>query len=394
MKIFSPALGRINTKNRDGSEIRFVELAKIWSTQSKHLQILTISREKSVLEVQGLSNTSVSYILQKEIFNSESESTLNVVLTYLSRMIISLFVKYPRNIDVIYAPSDFLIDLLPALLCKFFNKNAKLIVCIFLIAPNPLRGYENQFSSNFRMPSIRSIIYYLTQQLGIFLIKIFNGTALVLNELDCQIISHKRVSVRRVSMGVGDEYFKGSPITESGLKYDGLFIGRLHPQKGVPDLFEIWARVVKEEPNARLAIIGGGSKEMVRFVSERISVLGLKNNIDFLGFIDGAKKINVLRSAKFLVMPSHYESFGMTILEAFAAKKPVCAYELPIYGKLFGDCPLYAKLNDFDEFAKNIIKLIQNSLVYDLQANMGLVVAKNFTWNLIADNELRIFNER
>ena len=39
---------------------------------------------------------------------------------------------------------------------------------------------------------------------------------------------------------------------------DAVFVGRLHPTKGIFDLVEIWKKVVNEKPNAKAIIIGGG----------------------------------------------------------------------------------------------------------------------------------------
>ena len=41
-------------------------------------------------------------------------------------------------------------------------------------------------------------------------------------------------------------------------KYDAVFIGRFHPQKGVLELIDIWKRVVNKKPQAKLAMIGDG----------------------------------------------------------------------------------------------------------------------------------------
>lgn len=101
-----------------------------------------------------------------------------------------------------------------------------------------------------------------------------------------------------------------------------VFVGRLGEEKGVKILIEAW-RTLQEVP---LKIIGDGpdgdkSKKMV-------SDFGIKN-IEFLGFRPHGECMRVLDGANFLVMPSiGYETFGLTIIEAFSQGKPVIASNL------------------------------------------------------------------
>ena len=134
MRIFIPAMGRVNTKNRDGSEVRFSEIAKRWLAWGQELVVMLPKRQIGVFESQGVFG--MDYRVFPEPFTSESDSLGNVLKTYLWRLFRCLFVVYPDKLESIYAPSDFLVDLIPALLAKLKNSKAKLTVCVFLIAPN------------------------------------------------------------------------------------------------------------------------------------------------------------------------------------------------------------------------------------------------------------------
>lgn len=132
MKILVPALGRINTQNRDGSEIRFSNVAKIWSEKGCEIHLVLPPREKKILKAEGIK---ARYHLLMERTTYEGENLFLILLIYLTRIFKAFFYSPPQNINLIYIPSDFMIDLLPGLWWKRKTPKAKVIVCLFLLAP-------------------------------------------------------------------------------------------------------------------------------------------------------------------------------------------------------------------------------------------------------------------
>ena len=116
-----------------------------------------------------------------------------------------------------------------------------------------------------------------------------------------------------------------------------MFAGRIEPLKGIDTLIRAMALLKERYPavveNTCVAIIGGDpwadspDAEMARLQALRQD-LGIHDVVVFLG----AKDQNVLpcyyAAAEMVVMPSHYESFGMVALEAMAMGRPVIASEV------------------------------------------------------------------
>lgn len=101
-----------------------------------------------------------------------------------------------------------------------------------------------------------------------------------------------------------------------------VFIGRLGEEKGVRTLIGAW----KDLPDIPLKIVGDGpdTEEFKSLISE----IGIKN-IEFTGYKPYLECRKILNSARFLVMPSiWYETFGLTLVEAFSHCKPVIASNL------------------------------------------------------------------
>ena len=391
MRIFIPAMGRVNTRNRDGSEVRFSEIARRWLAWGERLTVLLPRRQIGVFESQDV--LGLEYRVFPEPFASEADSLGNVLKTYLWRLARCLFVSYPRGMDAVYAPSDFLVDLAPALLARLRNPGARLTVCVFLIAPNPFRGYENVFRPRWRVPTVRGVLYWSTQMVAVALARLFGGRLLVLNSLDRDTLVSRGVSpeaVTVVTMGVDVDEFRRVEVLADTPRYDGVFLGRLHPQKGLLDLVKIWRRVCDVKPEARLGIIGGGSDEWFARLKAEIAGAGLAANVDLLGFKQGAEKIRLLKNAGCFCMPSHYESFGQVAVEAMACGLPVVAYDLAIYDEIFPGGMVRLPQGDVEGFAREVLRLLGDPERRAEVVSQAAQVAGRFDWEEIARSELAL----
>lgn len=106
-----------------------------------------------------------------------------------------------------------------------------------------------------------------------------------------------------------------------------IFVGRPEYKKGVDILIKAYHEVLKEKPyiKTKLLIIGKSKEE--NFMKKMVNSLGLQNKVIFLGF--KPNPYPYIKKAKFLVLPSRFEGFGLVITEAFALGKTVIASNCP-----------------------------------------------------------------
>jgi glycosyltransferase involved in cell wall biosynthesis len=100
-----------------------------------------------------------------------------------------------------------------------------------------------------------------------------------------------------------------------------LFLGRIHPVKGLMDLIAAWSRL--NPAGWRVVIAGtdeGGHREALKAESRR---LRLNDCFQFVGPVYGAAKWELYRSADVFVLPSSSENFGIAVAEALACGVPV-----------------------------------------------------------------------
>jgi glycosyltransferase involved in cell wall biosynthesis len=112
--------------------------------------------------------------------------------------------------------------------------------------------------------------------------------------------------------------------TELGLSQQDLiigFVGRLSVQKGVKYMLDAFKLVAEEFKNVHLVIAGTG--ELERMVKEFATKFNLEDRIHLLGF---RKDIpDLMRTFDIFLLPSLWEGFGIVLIEAMAAGKPVVA---------------------------------------------------------------------
>lgn len=100
-----------------------------------------------------------------------------------------------------------------------------------------------------------------------------------------------------------------------------LFLSRLHPIKGLPDLVAAWAAVRPE--GWRLVIAGPDEVGHQAEVERQVQVAGLGGAVSFAGPVADAAKWDAYRAADLFVLPTHSENFGIVVAEALAAGLPV-----------------------------------------------------------------------
>lgn len=105
-------------------------------------------------------------------------------------------------------------------------------------------------------------------------------------------------------------------------------VGRIDRAKGIDTLIEAAPTIVRAVPNVLFAIVGGseagGGVVYERELHERINALGMASYFVFTGFRDDIPV--VMQSLDIVVCASQEEAFGLVVIEAMAAAKPVVAY--------------------------------------------------------------------
>lgn len=101
-----------------------------------------------------------------------------------------------------------------------------------------------------------------------------------------------------------------------------LFLGRVHPKKNVGFLIEAWAEA-SPPADWRLIIAGPGERAYLEHLQGEVKRLGLDGRVVFRGLVSGRAKALLFRRAKWFLLPSQQENFGIAVLEAISLECPV-----------------------------------------------------------------------
>lgn len=123
--------------------------------------------------------------------------------------------------------------------------------------------------------------------------------------------------IQVIPNGVEEFWFEQEPACPSQNGNYVLYVGRLHPVKGVDVLLRSWQRVVRRVDGLELWVVGDGPEEgNLRALADS---LGIAGNVRFIGAVTDRERLRSLyRGARVVVVPSRSEGLGNVLLEAGA----------------------------------------------------------------------------
>lgn len=167
-------------------------------------------------------------------------------------------------------------------------------------------------------------------------------------------------------------------------KLNILFVGRLEKRKGLRYLLEAYSKLKWEQPNIRLMVVGPGApdKESYRIMSSHNL-----QDVEFIGRVSYADLPRYYASADIFCSPATgAESFGIVLLEAMAAGKPVVASDIEGFRGLMtdGEQGLLVQKKSSDALADALGKLALNPELRSKLGTRGNRTAGNYRWEVVA----------
>jgi glycosyltransferase involved in cell wall biosynthesis len=101
-----------------------------------------------------------------------------------------------------------------------------------------------------------------------------------------------------------------------------LFLGRLHPKKGLHLLLQAWERATRPD-DVHLVIAGPDSENTLALLQREIDEFKLQGSVTFAGMLETDLKWSALAAASLFVLPSYSEGFSIAVLEALGMEVPV-----------------------------------------------------------------------
>lgn len=233
----------------------------------------------------------------------------------------------------------------------------------------------------------------LIENLGITCADLVTVNSRMMLEQINERFPEKKVVV--VPNGVDTTIFKPS-YNEAAIDSYVLFAGRLVEQKGVDHLLRAFIHVLKRFPTLKLKLAGTGPCEAM--YKRLADCLLIGDRVDFLGWKSCQELCLLYQSASVVVVPSVYEPFGMTALEAMACAKPVVASKTGGLKEIIqhGETGYLAEPGDHLDLAQWIIRLLeQKDLRQKIATAAGREVQESaiYRWPSIARQYMSFYHK-
>lgn len=172
-----------------------------------------------------------------------------------------------------------------------------------------------------------------------------------------------------------------------------LFLGRIHPDKGIKEIIDSIKLLNSRTKNFRFILCGDGPKKqnIVKILSEL-----LNNRFRYEGVVRSEKKYEILQRADILLLPSYYEAMPMSILEAMAYG---CVPVVTDVGSVntvikHNNNGFFVKKQDHYDIADKLQYLINNKAVLQhLSINAYQTIKKHYSCDNYIKNLKEIYEE-
>lgn len=170
------------------------------------------------------------------------------------------------------------------------------------------------------------------------------------------------------------------------IKNSILFVGTIEPRK---NLFNLLTAYEKLDPAIRKShplVLAGGKGWKDHTILNKIAVM--KDAGIFVystGYVSDSQKSALYEQASLVVQPSHYEGFGMPVLEAMSYGKPVICSDLDVFHEVAGDAAIYFDKDDPVAIRKAISRTLNDKSLRKSLINKSKLRVKNYpTWDMVA----------
>lgn len=177
-----------------------------------------------------------------------------------------------------------------------------------------------------------------------------------------------------------------APRTEKRI----LYVGRRDPYKNLPLLVEALALVRARGIPARLQVIGPPDARYPE-APQRAASLGLEGVIDWTGYVTPEALIDAYQQADVFCLPSRYEGFGLTVLEAMACGTPVVCSNSGSLPEVAGDAARLTAIDRPEPVADALAAVLMDDALAARLAARGLAQAARFSWDRTAQETLRAY---
>src|SRR3989344_916930 len=346
-------------------------------TERNKVTIITTSKKPRVIKKKNLTIYAIKY-------PSTKRESLNFLLHLLKIAIFLPKIINKEKIEIIefanWEAEGILFTLIP-------NRVLKNPVLIRLHTPSYLAHKFEEIKKPFsnKLKVVVESLFVNQEENFLTSSTNFHGTL-------CNRIYNLNKNIEIIPLGI-----KARPqkklITNNTKIINILYVGRLEKRKGIDILIKAIPKVLKVVNNARFTIVGRENTKSDWLIDLRNSIqYKFLDRVYFLGYINNLKTLDKLyQNSDICVIPSRYESFGLTVLDAMSYRKTVVASKVGGIPEIITDNKDGVLFNPDSpkELSASLISICKNkSKRRFLSQNAYETVKKKFSLNSLVNKTL------
>ncbi len=171
-----------------------------------------------------------------------------------------------------------------------------------------------------------------------------------------------------------------------------LRLGTIEPRKNVEGLIKAYALWRKQDKNAPKLFIAGGKGWYYQQVFQLVEELGLNEHIIFPGYLPQKDLPLWYNASNLFVCPSHFEGFGLPVLEAMACGTPIITSNVSSLPEVAGEAGLLVDPTDTKALSQAMQSVFHNAELTRQMQEKGLAQAAKFNWRKTAAQTAQIYS--
>jgi glycosyltransferase involved in cell wall biosynthesis len=376
------ATGIFSSKIIGGGDVVFIEIGKHLIKIGANVTIITSKAGEKLCRRAGLE-------ARFWIIDDEEVSRIiipRLILIWLKRAIKAsiLLAKIKFNqMTLIVSTSDLFFENIPLLFVK--DRSVKRFSIFHMVYP--IKKFKATFRKKIKMLDPMDFLFYFQQMLTIWVLKQACDIVFALSNTLLFLRNRGIPSNRIVTFDQGVSQQLIHNVIVEGKKYDGCWIGRYSPRKGIEDLITIWKLVCERKSNATLVIIGSAAYD--HRLKSLISNNQIEQRVRLEGFVSDDKKFKILKETKVFLFPSYWEGWPIAVCEALACGLPVIAYDLPVY-RVFTGGIVRVPLADKESFAREVLTLLEDDDKLKRLSVEAKATGKLYSWERVFEKFDRV----
>ncbi|HEY74904.1 MAG TPA: glycosyltransferase family 4 protein [Thermoflexia bacterium] len=170
-----------------------------------------------------------------------------------------------------------------------------------------------------------------------------------------------------------------------------LFVGTLEPRKNLPGLFAAYRLLLDRKITEAPLVVVGGRGWLYEGIFAAVEDMALGDRVRFLEGVPSADLPALYNGAVLLALPSFYEGFGLTALEAMACGTPVVVSDRGALPEVVGEAGVRVDPEDVEGIAEGMATLLSDPRLREQLVAMGRARAAELTWEKTAHGTLDVY---